>query len=383
MKIQEFHCPSCGAELKIKKGQKTLTCPYCDSTVIVPDSFLPETPPENTRVTTSFQPEIIINPVDVKRSYIGTIISLVIVTILSGVVFFLFQMKAVNVQKILEEPVSSITGDSDIPAVLEFGGSGMSPGFFQDPEFLCVDTGGNIYVGENETGRIQIFDPDGNYTGQWSFSDSDIYLRSMAISRDGLLYMIYDNSIFIHDARTGEVTGSLQHPDGWGLNDAEVCNDGSVVASWYRNRDDIIKFAPDGSVDFIIMEAISGRSGDSELDTDISVDGNGNIFAYGSFNESVFKFSSDGQFLNRFGSEGDHPGQFTFPSAFCLDREGRLWVSDFGDLKVFDNDGSFLAVFDPGITVHDIFIDDDYQLYGITSDDTVVKLDLTGVVEDL
>ncbi len=383
MKIQEFHCPSCSAELKIKKGQKTISCPYCDSTVIVPESFLPDSPPEKTRVTTTFQPEIVINPVGARKSCTGAIVSMVIFTLIAGVVIFILQMKAVNIHKVLEGPVSSITGESAIPVVLEFGGTGMSPGFFQDPLFLCVDTGGNIYVGERETGRIQIFDPDGNYTGQWSFSKSDVYLRSMAISRDGMLYMIYDNSIFIHDAQTGEERGSLQHPDGWGFNDAEVCDDGSVVASWYRTRDDIIKFAPDGSVDFIIREAISGQSGDSELDTDISVDGNGNIFAYGSFNESVFKFSSDGRFINRFGSDGDHPGQFVSPSSFCLDREGRLWFSDFGDLKVFDNDGSFLALFDPGISLYDIFIDVDYQLYGLTYDDTVVKLDLTGVTEEL
>ncbi len=151
----------------------------------------------------------------------------------------------------------------------------------------------------------------------------------------------------------------------------------------YCNSDDIIKFAPDGSVDFVLREAISSQSGDSELDTDVEVDGMGNIFAYGSFNGSFFKFSPQGRFLNRFGSDGDRPGQFTSPSCFCIDPQGRLWISDFGYLKVFDNNGTYLDTFDPGMIIFDMVMVDGYQLYGITSDETVVQLDLSGVLEDL
>ena len=195
--------------------------------------------------------------------------------------------------------------------------------------------------------------------------------------------MVYEGEIYVHDALSGDLLGSLHHPDGWGFDDVEVCDDGSIVASWYCNRDDIIKFAPDGSIDFVIREAISSQSGDSELDTDISVDGMGNIFAYGSFNGSVFKFSPEGRFLNRFGSDGDRPGQFISPSSMCTDQQGRLWVSDFGDLIVFDNSGTYIETFDPGMTLHDIVIADGFQLYGITYESTVVQLDLTELVSDL
>lgn len=382
MKIREFDCPSCGASLQIKKGQKTLSCPYCDSTVIVPDSFSYDDSSDHAKGTTPFQPTVVFNSGGAKRSCIGVMVSLVLFAGIAGFIFY--QMKSSGVGEMLKETVSVIAGETAVPVVLEFGGSGMGAGYFQDAEQICVDTQGNIYVAESEGGKIQIFDTNGNYTSQWNYGKSDdIYLHSMALSRDGLLYLVYDSELYIHDAGNGELVGSLQHPDGWGFDDVEVCDDGSVVASWYKNSDDIIKFAPDGSIDFLLEEAISGQSGDSELDTDVEVDGMGNIFAYGSFNESFFKFSPQGRFLNRFGSDGDRPGQFTSPLCFCIDPQGRLWVSDFGDLKVFDNSGTYLDTFDPGMTFYDMAMIDGYQLYGITIDQIIVQIDLSGVVEDL
>ncbi len=374
--------------MKIKKGEDMLTCPYCDSTVMVPRSSSPDITsgftPVQTPETTPFQPPVILNAERIRRSCSRTIVSMAVSLLLGLGILVFFLMNSSGIRELLQDPIASITGKSGISAVLEFGGEGMGAGYFQDPEVLCVDSQGNMYVGESQTGRIQIFDSAGNYTGQWIYAESDeFYLYSMALSRDGLLYMAYDNELYIHEAATGELVGSLQHPDGWGFDDVEVCDDGSIVASWYCNRDDIIKFSPDGSIDFLLQEAISGQSGDSELDTDIIVDGSGNIFAYGSFNGSIFKFSPDGRFLNRFGTDGDRPGQFTFPSSICIDPQGRLWVSDFGDLIVFDNNGTYLDTFNPGTTFYDMVIVNGYLLYGITNDDTIVQLDLSGIMEDL
>ncbi len=388
MKIKNFDCPSCGASVKIKKGEDMLTCPYCDSTVIVPKSAYPEKPsgftPDHIPETTPFQPPVILDTERIRRSCSRTIVSMVVslLIVLGALVFFLTNSS--DVRELLEGPIAAITGESSVPVILEFGGPGMGAGYFQDPEQVCVDPQGNIYVADQETGRIQIFNEDGDFTGQWNLNKpDDIYVRSMALSRDGLLYMVYDNELYFHEAATGELLGSLHHPDGWGFDDVEVCDDGSIVAAWYCNRDDIIKYSPDGSIDFLLEAAISGQSGDSELDTDITVDGFGNIFAYGSFNGSVFKFSPDGRFLNRFGSDGDRPGQFTSPSCFCTDPQGRLWVSDFGDMIVFDNNGTYLDTFDPGVNLFDMVMGDGYQLYGITYDDTVVQLDLSGIAVNL
>ncbi len=65
------------------------------------------------------------------------------------------------------------------------------------------------------------------------------------------------------------------------------------------------------------------------------------------------------------------------PSGFDVDPYGRLWVSDFGDLLLFDPSGELLMTIEPVVTVYDFVISDDMQLYGITPDDTVVQIDIS------
>lgn len=381
MKIREFDCPSCGASLRIKRNDMTVTCHYCESSVIVPSEQFSGTGKVSRKIT---GPPLTFDAGQVSKSIKRIILSIALLTLIAGGGVFLFVMKASSVIESGENTFKAAAESSGLPVVLEFGGTGMGAGLFQDARHIAVDANGHIYIGEYETGRIQIFDMNGIYFTQWNFGDPDnCYLQSMAASRNGDLYLIYGSELFIHDGMTGELLGSLVHPSGWGYDDVEVCVDGSVVASWYKNRDDIIRFSSEGTIDLLLEEAISGQSGESELSTEIAVDGMGNIFAYGSFNEGIFKFSPEGRFLNRFGSSGDRPGQFTSPSCICTDNQGRLWVSDFSDLKIFDNDGLYLGTLDLDFNIYDMAIGNNSQLYGITGDDIIIQLDLSGIVKDL
>ncbi|OPL19394.1 MAG: hypothetical protein AVO35_10945 [Candidatus Aegiribacteria sp. MLS_C] len=384
MKIRDFACPSCGASLKIEEGKKTLTCPYCESTVIVPDSISggdryasKETPP-------TVVPTITVDTSAARRTCSTAAVSMAVFLLGLGAAIFFWIIRSNEVKQAIDGSLSALAGGSSLPVAMEFGGEGMRAGFFQDAQHICVDQEGRIFVGEYESGKVQIFSSDGSYQGQWDIAKSDaVYLYGMDISRDGKLYLVYDSELYVHDASTGVLLGQLQHPDGWGFDDVAVCDDGSVVAAWYCNSDDILRFHPDGSLDFVLREAVSTQGGEWEMDPSVIVDGGGNIFVYGSFNGSFFKFSPNGRFLDRFGSSGDRPGQFTSPVGFCTDPMGRVWVSDFGDLLVFGNDGTYLATLDPGRTLYDICISDDYQLYGITYEETVVQYDLRETLEDL
>ncbi len=381
MRIREFDCPSCGASLRIKRNQITSTCPYCGSSVIVPSELFSKTGTVPHKITGL---PITLNTSHIGKSFNRIILSIVILTLIIGAGVFFFTMKFTGVVKTGIDTFEMPAGSSGLPVVLEFGGTGMGAGLFQNARYIAVDANGHIYIGEFETGRIQVFDTNGIYITQWSFGDTDnCYLQAMAASRNGELYLIYGSELLIHDGMTGELLGSLAHPNGWGFDDVEVCVDGSVVASWYKNSDDIIRFSPEGRVDLLLEEAISGQSGDSELSTDVTVDGMGNIFAYGSFNESLFKFSPDGRFLNQFGSSGDRPGQLTSPSCICIDPQGRLWVSDFTDLIIFDNDGLYLGTIDLDYNIFDMVMWDNYQLYGITVDDVIIQLNLSEYIKEL
>ncbi|MCD4847139.1 MAG: NHL repeat-containing protein [Candidatus Aegiribacteria sp.] len=381
MKIREFDCPSCGASLRIKRNQMTSTCPYCGSSVIVPSELFSGTGTVPHKITGL---PITLNTGHVGKLFSRIIFSIVLITLLTGGIVFLFAMKTRSVIESSVDTFTTTAGPSGLPVVLEFGGTGMGAGLFQNARYIAVDANGHIYIGEHETGRIQVFDTNGIYITQWSFGDQDdCYLQAMSASRNGELYLIYGSELLIHDGMTGELLDSLTHPDGWGFDDVEVCDNGSVVASWCKHSDDIIRFSPEGRIDLLMKEAISGQSGDSELSTDITVDGLGNIFAYGSFNESIFKFSSEGRFLNRFGSSGDRPGQFSSLSCICTDPLGRLWVTDFRDLIIFDNDGLYLETINSDYSLYDMVMGDNYQLYGITVEDVIIQLDLSEYIKEL
>ncbi|MCP4646265.1 MAG: hypothetical protein GY852_00830 [bacterium] len=261
-----------------------------------------------------------------------------------------------------------------LPVVMEFGGSGSGPGYFQEPECIAIDANGNIYVGDRKTCRIQVFNPEGGFRTQWFFAEGqDILLSSMSSSRDGVLYVVFEGALYSYDGVTGNLIDLLQHPDGWGFQDVDVAPDGSVQASWHKHRDDVLLYSSSGEMELHIEEVVSSRTGDSELSIMVAAGNFGEIHAYGSFNEVMCIFNSEGRFQNRFGGEG----MFLMPSGMDIDPTGRLWVSDFGELLLFNSSGELLERIDPGKTIHDFVISEDMQLYGITSEETVVQIDLS------
>jgi sugar lactone lactonase YvrE len=65
--------------------------------------------------------------------------------------------------------------------------------------------------------------------------------------------------------------------------------------------------------------------------------------ALGEFNSAVFRYDPDGRFVNRFGGEGDQPGQLTAPMSIVVDGRGRVYVGDIHGVQVFDLDGRFVG----------------------------------------
>ena len=255
---------------------------------------------------------------------------------------------------------------------LSFGKEGTGPGYFTDARFVGVDNNGHIFVGEFAGGRIQVFDESGKYLTQWTATGeetgNDIYLTGMAVDRNGAVYAVVGSLLYVYDGMNGNMLGRLDHPDGWGFSDVTVALDGSVVAAWYKNQDDIIRFDRNGQVNLLVQNAISNVSGDSELETKLAVDGTGNIYALGYFNESVFVFASDGRYVTRFGSEGDAKGQFTSPNAIAVDNLGNIYITDFPGVMVFASDGRYLDTIPVNGAVMGITFDDQNNLYVVANE---------------
>jgi len=260
---------------------------------------------------------------------------------------------------IFTSPKGGVRPDPEAATVLlKFGSEGIGPGMFTDARSIAVDGAGNIYVGEYSGGRIQVFDSAGKFITQWT-ADPKMPLRGLAADRKGTVFVVQRGKLQKFQGLTGAPLGEVTFSDGSGFDDVIATADGGVVCAWSRNTDDVVRLDSNGNLVRRIKAAISSVTDRSELDLRVAADGSGNIYALGTFNNAVFKFSSDGKYQNKFGGEGEKPGQFRAPGAIAVDGHGKVYVSDIKGVQVFDGDGRFLRVIKPdggnasGITFND------------------------------
>jgi len=262
-------------------------------------------------------------------------------------------------------PGGSRTGDpanAFASTVLKFGSEGIGPGMMTDARSIATDGKGNIYVGEYSGGRIQVFDANGSFITQWMV-DPKMPLRGLTADRKGTVYIAQHGVVTRYDGQSGKPLGSLAYSEGDGFDDVTATPDGGLVCAWYRGRDDLVRFNAEGKAVQTIRAAVSTPADRSELNTRVAVDGRANIYALGSFTNSVFKFSPDGKFLNRFGSPGHQPGQLSGVDAIAVDGKGRVFISDVKGIQVFDADGRYLSVFKPDGVASGMVFNDKNELF--------------------
>jgi DNA-binding beta-propeller fold protein YncE len=359
--IHTLKCPSCAAPVEFDdhNHSPTFRCQFCNNTVAVPESMRPRRDPQVVVSTFSSRPQ---STVKVGR---GTGLLIIIVFLLSIVGVFVYGIvrvvsdtassladsrkppapPVINVPQIPRGLIGEAPGPS-APAsvVLKFGSEGTGPGYFTDARSIAVDGDGRIYVGEYTGGRIQVFDASGKFLTQW-MADTEMPLRAIAADRRGTVYVVQRGEIKKFEGPTGKALGKVAFSSN-GFDDVVALPDGGLLAAWVRaSSDDIVRFDPSGRVTLSLTKAISGQTRRSELDVRLAADGAGNIYALGTFNDAVFKFSPDGRFQTRFGSAGDKPGQFRAPDAIAVDNQGRVYVSDFKGIQRFEPDGRHLDTF--------------------------------------
>ncbi len=356
--LKTFDCPKCGAPVSYEQdvigANLTARCSYCNSSLSVPDEM-------------RGRPAQIISHVNIDLSNTGAKatkwILLIVMIPVAGLVIGLLALGG-----LLSWTSTSRNSTSSTPTLpslirpgtpagkekantfatktLSFGSEGIGPGMFKDARSIALDGSGKIYVAEYLGGRVQVFDPEGKFITQWTV-DPKMPLRGLTADRKGTVYVVQKGDIIRYEGETGKLIGKVEYSGGGGFDDVNISPDGGLVAAWYINRDDVVRFNASGEVTRTIRAAISSASGDSELNTRVAVDGLGNIYALGSFNNAVFKFGPDGKFLTRFGEAGNEPGQFRASFAIAVDGKGRVYVSDIKGVQIFDGNGRYLRILKP------------------------------------
>ncbi len=85
--------------------------------------------------------------------------------------------------------------------------------------------------------------------------------------------------------------------------------------------------------------------GEMNMPIAVAVDRNGNVYLSDWGNSRIQKFDSNGQFLLAWGTPGSAPGQFNTPQQLAIDSQDRLYVVEAGNNRVqrFDLNGNFLG----------------------------------------
>jgi sugar lactone lactonase YvrE/DNA-directed RNA polymerase subunit RPC12/RpoP len=412
---QLFHCPTCGASLPAPNAP-SVRCEYCGSNVLVPAEYRTLQKPEPV----SISPQVMVHvssassesPVSSGRGPLAGIIifiviaSIVCVTIagilsaagvLTTGMFFGNAIQEASTQVAVSLPTAVVKGLIEAPSPtpvpplsveLIFGGEGTGAGKFDDPRYIAIDPDGNIFVADYQDGRIQKFDPNGKFLQLIAVQpDRNEYtlVRDMAADYRGRLLVARGGDVLIYTASDGTLTDSIsgQFPD---LNHDKVVVD--LVNNLYAmnptsGADAMVKYDPQGNVLWSngnLIEGIVQRNKPSNIDV-VNVDGLGNIFLLNNIGHEIYKFDTNGNFVDRFGSEGEEPQQFDSPGPMNVDSEGRVFVLDHGEggyiLKVFDNNGSYLKSipWPDEVTYPRMFIFDlNGKLYTVTNTSQVARM---------
>lgn len=243
-----------------------------------------------------------------------------------------------------------------------YGKFGYGPGQFQKPRAIAIDQANEIYI-VDMTGRIQVFDADGNFLRVWRTPEItngrptglsvDVngmlwvadthYYQALAYSRVGVLDR--EKSIFgeagIEPGKFGMLT--------------EVAFDsrGRILIGEYGENDRIQVFSPDRQLLFPIGQH-GTDPGQFMRPQCLTVDELDRVWVADSGNHriQIFQLHDDhATLVQTIGSEGTEAGQMRFPYDLFFDEHGDLYVCEFGNHRVqkFNRDGQSLWIWEsPG-----------------------------------
>ena len=187
----------------------------------------------------------------------------------------------------------------------EFGRGGTKAGEFFWPTALAFDQAGRLFLADEFTQRISIFDNDGNFLEKWG--------------------------------EQGSGDGQFNGPSGLAFD-----SDGNLFLSDQINHR-VQKFTPDGTFLDKWGEFGSGP-GQFNLPWKLSVGPDGTVLVADWRNDRIQRFSPEGEFLAAYGASGTHEGELSHPADVVQDREGFIYVADWGNqrVQVFDPEGRFV-----------------------------------------
>ncbi len=191
----------------------------------------------------------------------------------------------------------------------EFGSPGAGgDGQIRWPSGIAIDSADTVYLTEQHTQRVNVYDSEGNLLRRWGTygNGKGEFKEPSGIAFDA------DDNLYLADSGNCRIQ--------------KFTADGKYIGGWGERGD-----------------------GDGELNMPwgIALDEDGCVYVVDWGNCRIQKFTSEGEFVMSVGKRGTGNGEFQRPSGVAIDRGGDIYVSDWGNdrVQVFDPKGVFQLKF--------------------------------------
>ncbi|MEQ1764348.1 MAG: ribosomal protein L7/L12 [Pyrinomonadaceae bacterium] len=273
---------------------------------------------------------------------VGKVVAIVVGLIALGglavgavVLFFVFSssrkapVTSVPLTPAASTPEAKAAESSPFTELMKIGGEGNGDGKFKDNRHVAVDGKGRIYSSDYSPMQIQVFDAEGKFLNRWK-PEQGVNLYDLAADREGNVYVANDRGLFKFEGETGKLVAKDDRIQPRGL---ALSSDGKLIITEGKSFSIVDK-------DLKLIKKIENAAEQASSTfgfEKVAVDGEGTIYMLGRNEKDVFKFSSEGKFLNRF------PHSANSANAIAVDPVGRIFIAETSSIKVFDAAGQKLA----------------------------------------
>jgi len=215
---------------------------------------------------------------------------------------------------------------------------------FSEPWGIDTDSKGNVYVADTWNNRITKFDPDGVFLTEWRAGDpaapggSFYGPRAIAISSDDIVYvcdtgykriMIYDeNGHFIRKfGVSGMGMGEMDEPVGIALLDDEHL----AVADTWNQRVQVFDVSGKGLQDGVTLVFEVNGWYTQSLNNKPYITGSmasGSIFITDPEGSLIHQYDMKGKLVRTWNADGGDIDHFSMPTGITMGPDGSIWVTD-------------------------------------------------------
>lgn len=240
----------------------------------------------------------------------------------------------------------------------KWAGTDDPDGLFNHPWGSAVDSEEYIYIADSCNKRIQKFDSEGNFITKWGGFEFPVTITT---DSEGNVYVNdFCKSIHKFDSEgnfitkwlftIGEIKSNIlvSGPTLCKFGDAlAVDSKGYILAVCLRKtriitdpenpiivEPGVLRYSTTG--EFIDRwTSISDQDGQIIRPKEITIDSEGNIFVITYEEENcIQKFDPEGNFIYKWGKKGSGDGEFLYPEAIAVNREGNVYVLDTCNYRI-------------------------------------------------